>query len=260
MKYYYMPQRIIAPMTPTVDPPEATRPARAAMRGLHGQVVEQLGARIVSGRIPEREVLDVVALEEELDVSRTVLREALRVLGAKGLVDARPKIGTYVRARSEWQLFDADVLRWAFADASPSLLNDLDAVRRIVEPAIAEMAAAHRDDDDLRRLEQALEAMRTAGKDAEAATTADLAFHRALATASHNELLPTIQEVILIGLRARDLVVHASVPGEEAIGLHAEVLEAVRAGDATEAEARMRKLLDVAVRDAKATARRRKRR
>jgi GntR family galactonate operon transcriptional repressor len=223
------------------------------MRGLHGQVVEQLGERIVSGQIDPEHVFDTGQLEEELGVSRTVIREALRVLGAKGLVDARPKIGTYVRPRSEWQLFDADVLRWAFAGAPTSLLGDLAAVRRIIEPAIAGMAAEHRTDDDVAQLERALEQMTGAGRDAAAATTADLAFHRALAAATGNELLPPIQEVVLIGLRARNLVVHASIPGEDSIELHAAVFAAVRDRDAGAAERAMLELLDIAVRDAEAS-------
>lgn len=229
------------------------------MRGLHGQVVEQLGERIVSGQIDQDHVFDTGQLEDELGVSRTVVREALRVLGAKGLVDARPKIGTYVRPRSEWQLFDADVLRWAFAGAPTSLLGDLAAVRRIVEPAIAAMAAEHRSDDDLGQLEKALKQMGAAGKDADAATTADLAFHRALAAATRNELLPPIQEVVLIGLRARNLVVHADTPGENALGLHAAVVAAVRDGDPAAAEQAMLELLDTAVRDAETSVRKKRR-
>jgi DNA-binding FadR family transcriptional regulator len=224
------------------------------MRGLHGQVVEQLGRQIVSGGFVEEHVFDTGELERELGVSRTVVREALRVLGAKGLVDARPKVGTYVRRRTEWQLFDADVLRWAFADPGTSLFSDLAVVRRIVEPAIAALAAEHRDEEDLERLAQALELMRAAGTDAAAATTADLAFHRALAMATHNELLPTLEEVIMIGLRARDLVVHTAAPGDHAISLHAAVLEAVRAQERAVAERTMLELLDTAARDSEAYA------
>lgn len=240
-------------MPPTTSLSDGAGPRRAAMRGLHGEVVQRLGRRIVSGEIPERHVFDTSELEQELGVSRTVVREALRVLGAKGLVDARPKVGTYVRPRAEWQLFDADVLSWSFAGAPSSLFSDLAAVRRIVEPAIAAMAAERRDDEDLDRLDQALERMRLVGNDANEATAADVSFHRAMAQATHNELLPAIQEVILIGLRARDLVVHAAVAADDAVALHETVLDAVRAADRPAAERTMLELLDIAVRDAEAS-------
>ena len=80
-----------------------------ARRGVHGQTVEALARRILGGRIPEGATLDLVALQSELDVSLTALRESLKVLAAKGMVDARQKRGTFVRARSDWNLLDADV-------------------------------------------------------------------------------------------------------------------------------------------------------
>jgi DNA-binding FadR family transcriptional regulator len=156
-------------------------------------------------------------------------------------------------------MFDADVLRWSFAGAPSSLFSDLAAVRRIVEPAIAAMAAEHRTSGDLDRMDEALGRMRSAGDDAAAATAADIAFHRALAHSTHNELLPAIQEVILIGLRARDLVVHGAVPPEEAITLHDTVLTAVRDGDPPGAEQTMLQLLDMAVRDTEASVKRKRR-
>jgi GntR family galactonate operon transcriptional repressor len=223
------------------------------MRGLHGQVVDELGTRIVTGALAEGAVFDASELEETLGVSRTVMREALRVLAAKGLVDARPKRGTAVRPRTDWHLFDPDVLRWEFAGESTSLFGDLAEVRRIVEPAIAGLAADRREDDDLERLDAALALMSEAGSDPELATQADLAFHRALGQASHNELLGPIQEIILIGLRARDLLVHATVEGADPVVLHGSVLSAVRESDRRGAEAAMLDLLDVAVHDVDAS-------
>jgi GntR family transcriptional regulator, galactonate operon transcriptional repressor len=230
----------------------ATPPGPTALRGLHGKVVDELGQAIVSGRRAPDEILDAAELEASFGVSRTVVREALRVLAAKGLVDARPKRGTFVRPRSGWQLFDVDVLRWGFANATTSSLGDLAEVRRIVEPAIASLAAERRTEADLTQLDDALDLM-AAARDSEAATTADVTFHRALALASHNELLAPIQEVILVGLQARDLVVHAAMPSDGALRLHTSVLDAVRAGDPAAAGQAMRELLDVAVLDVTST-------
>src|SRR6266540_4590215 len=132
-------------------------------RGLHGEVVEELGSRIVGGRLAEGQTLDVPDLEAELDVSRTVLREALRVLKAKGLVDARQKRGTFVQPRTEWRLLDPDVVRWQFAGRDDSrFLDDLAEVRGIIEPASARLAALRRDDADIAAMAKALETMSVA--------------------------------------------------------------------------------------------------
>ncbi|HEY2985192.1 MAG TPA: GntR family transcriptional regulator, partial [Jatrophihabitantaceae bacterium] len=159
-------------------------------RGLHGDVVEALGQRILAGELDEGETLDVPALEVEFDVSRTVLREALRVLKAKGLIDARQKRGTFVQPRSEWRLLDPDVVRWQFAGRDDSrFLDDLAEVRGIVEPASARLAALRRDDADIAAMEKALETMSAAVRGEADAVEADLSFHRALLAATHNELL-----------------------------------------------------------------------
>ena len=89
-----------------------------AARGVHGQTVEVIAQRILTGQFAEGSTLDIVALQTEFDVSLTVLREALKVLAAKGMVDARPKRGTFVRPRADWSLLDGDVLRWQFARAA----------------------------------------------------------------------------------------------------------------------------------------------
>src|SRR6185369_17178845 len=94
-----------------------------ARRGVHGQTVEIIAQRILSGEIAEGDTLNITQLQDELGVSLTALREALKVLTAKGLVDARQKRGTFVRPRSDWQLLDAEVIRWQFAErANPQLL------------------------------------------------------------------------------------------------------------------------------------------
>ena len=119
-----------------------------ARRGVHGQTVETLARRRISaGEIPEGATLDMAALQSELDVSLTVLREALRVLAAKGMVDARQKRGTFVRPRSDWNLLDADVAALAVRREQrhrrrPGTLRDLAEVRGIIEPAAARLAAA----------------------------------------------------------------------------------------------------------------------
>jgi len=225
--------------------------ARYARRGVHGQTVEVIARRILAGEIAAGETLNMTALQEELDVSLTALREALKVLSAKGMVDARQKRGTFVRPRADWNLLDGDVIRWQFAEgADPRLFDKLHEVRSIIEPAAARLAASRATEDDLAALAGALDEMAAADGDPAAAVAADLNFHRVLLTATHNELLERMEVVMETGLAERDRLVHGGVePHDDPVPSHRAVVEAIRAQDATAAETAMRGLLDKAVRD-----------
>jgi Transcriptional regulators len=150
-------------------------------RGLHGEVVEELGFRIVGGRLAEGQTLDVPELEAELDVSRTVLREALRVLKAKG-PGRRAAEARHVRAAAD-RVATARPGRGPLAVPGrddTQFLDDLAEVRGIIEPASARLAALRRTDGDIAGMEQALQLMSAAARGDGDAVEADLAFHRAL--------------------------------------------------------------------------------
>ncbi|MBM2613983.1 FadR family transcriptional regulator [Actinoplanes sp. LDG1-06] len=220
-------------------------------RGVHGQTVEVLAQRILDGRMPEGSTLDLTALQSEFDVSLTVLREALRVLAAKGMVDARPKRGTFVRPRANWSLLDADVLRWQFARSPhrPGLFDDLHELRAIVEPGAASLAAARATDTDIEALDAALADMAAAGDDPSAAVAADLAFHRALLAATHNELIQRMEVVIETGLAERDRMVHGTAGADDPVPSHKAVVDAIRRHNPAQAARAMGKLLDQAIED-----------
>lgn len=216
------------------------------LRGVHGQTVATLAARILSGEIPEGATLDLLAVREELDVSLTALREALKVLSAKGLVDARQKRGTFVRPRENWNMFDVDVMRWRSAGPPDlALLEDLTEVRSVIEPAAARMAADRATPEDLHNLTGALDRMADPTQDA---VEADLAFHQALFAATHNQLLVEIQRVLANGLAMRDKVVHAA-SHDDPVPSHRKVLDAIREANEPAAELAMRELIDKASAD-----------
>ena len=219
-------------------------------RGVHGQTVETIARRVLSGQLPEGATIDLTALQTELDVSLTALRESLKVLAAKGLVDARQKRGTFVRPRADWNLLDPDVLRWQFSqEPDVALLRSLHEVRTIVEPAAVRLAAERHTEDDLARLDAALAEMSGAA-DSPSAVAADLAFHRALLDAAHNELLTRMQTVLESALAARDQLVHGTAKhSDDPVPSHRSVLDGVRARNPDAAEAAMRTLLDKAVSD-----------
>lgn len=234
--------------------------AQYARRGIHGQTVEVIARRILAGEIAEGATLNLAALQAELDVSLTALREALKVLSAKGIVDARQKRGTFVRPRTDWNLLDGDVIRWQLAEgAGEQFLDQLHEVRTIVEPAAARLAAARATPDDVAALDAALVEM-SAATDPVAAVGADLNFHRALLAATHNELLERMEVVMETGLAERDRLVHGVAYDDDPVPSHRAVVEAIRSGNATDAERAMRDLLDKAVRDVQKARRRRQRR
>jgi DNA-binding FadR family transcriptional regulator len=223
-------------------------------RGLHGRAVEDLGRRIVSGDIAAGQSIDIEELSQRYDSSRGVVREALRVLGAKGMIDARPKRGTLVTPQSSWSLLDHDVLRWQF-DTLPAvyILERLAEVRLIVEPGAASLAATRRTDDDLAELESALQALHLVDDSDEsraAAVAADIRFHSAILTATHNELVQQLVGVIEIGLRARDeLVYREGSDHHMEFEKHAAVAAAIRAQDPRLASSLMLSLAEGAAED-----------
>jgi DNA-binding FadR family transcriptional regulator len=213
------------------------------LRGVHGQTVEALAGRILAGEIGEGDTLDLPALREELDVSLTALREALKVLSAKGMIDARQKRGTFVQPRSSWNLLDTDVMRWQTeAGADHGLFGELTEMRVIVEPAAARLAAERASDADIEALGGAVDRMASA-RDLAATIRADLEFHRLLMAATHNTFLTQVERIIAIGLAERDKLVHGSVD-DDPVPSHRAVLDAITARDPEAAYEAMRALVD----------------
>jgi GntR family transcriptional regulator, galactonate operon transcriptional repressor len=214
------------------------------LRGVHGQTVEALAGRILAGEISEGDTLDLPALREELDVSLTALREALKVLSAKGMIDARQKRGTFVQPRSSWNLLDTDVMRWQTETGSDhSLFGELTEMRVIVEPAAARLAAERASDADVAALSGALDRMASARGDLAATVRANLDFHRLLVAATHNTFLTQVERIIAIGLAERDKLVHGTVE-DDPVPSHRKVVDAIARRDPEAAYEAMRALVD----------------
>lgn len=166
-------------------------------RSLHSHVVRELGSRIVAGELNPGDVLPrEETLAENLQVSRTALREALKVLSAKGLVEARPKVGTRVRPREAWNQLDADVLSWRCASMpTDDFIDKLVEMREVIEPAAAASAARHRTQAQLAEIEAAYDRMKAAN-DTDAWAEADLTFHQSMLNATGNELMVSLFSVV----------------------------------------------------------------
>ncbi len=222
-------------------------------RGQHGRIVRELGIRILSGDLPPGTILDLEGLSRQYGASRTVMREAIKVLAGKGLVDSVRRRGTFVQAQSQWYRLDPDVLRWQFeATADAALFRQLSEVRLMIEPTAAALAAENRTEDDLDALGDALALMaqHQPGSDATKFIEADIAFHVTLLKATHNDLAASLSVVIEIGLATRDDLIHSrDTPTKESLRAHRRILDSVAAREPREAERRMRVLLASAASD-----------
>src|SRR6478609_226560 len=159
----------------------------AGPTGIHAGVVQGIGRRIVRGELAPGEILpEQGEWSRMLGVSRTVVREATKVLAAKGLVESRSKRGTVVLPRSDWRLLDPDVLAWlSEAGLDPEFLRGMFEVRRIIEPAVARLAAERATPDELAAIQVPFEAMASA-HDETTYLEADIRYHSQLVAATHN--------------------------------------------------------------------------
>ena len=206
---------------------------------------------VLDGSIPPGEALPREDdLARRFAVSRTSLREAVKVLAAKGLLEARPRTGVRVRPQDEWNLLDADVLSWhPNLTGDRALMRSLIEARRLIEPFAAGMAASRASAADLARIEAACAGIEAAyPDDPEAGVEADIAFHRAVIDASGNLVLARVIGAVEAALRA---VFAATSRMMEADGVasHRIVLEHIRMRDAAGAKEAMDRLIDIAAAD-----------
>jgi len=226
----------------------ATRARDPARGRIHARIVAELGARIVRGEMAPGDVLPTeAALGGRLGVSRTSVREAMKVLAAKGLVRARPKIGTVVQPRAAWNMLDPDLLGWWSASGDPvPFVRGLFDVRRMIEPAAAALAAERVSDTGAMRIAAAYEAMAREAANVETSVARDRDFHLAILEATGNDILLSLGRVIEAALVASFRITTGSVPGalERTLPQHRRVMEAIVRRDAPAARAAMEALLD----------------
>ena len=216
-------------------------------------MVEALGQAIVTGTWDAAGAFPIEAeLCARFGVSRSVVREAVKMLTAKGLLSARPRRGTVVEPEPHWNLLDPDVLRWLLERApSPGLLAEFTQMRLGIEPqaaALAAQAVGRGQAGMLLPIREALARMQAAGAGQDDPLASDIAFHVAILHASGNRFLVQLRELVDTALRisirmtnARKGVALASVDD------HARVLHAIEAGDPVAAAAAMRALLGEAL-------------
>ncbi len=231
---------------------EIRLPLASGARRIHGSVARDLGVAILAGRYAPGDVLPgEIEFSEQLKVSRTAYREAIRILSAKGLVESRPRTGTRVCQRSRWNLLDPDILAWAFeSEPSEAFIRDLFELRMIVEPAAAALAAERRSGLDIARMGHALEEMGRHGLITETGRAADQAFHTAILEAARNGPLIALSSSIAAAVTWTTIFKHRrqGLP-RDPMPDHRALYEAIVAADPEAARRTMTDLVRLALAD-----------
>jgi DNA-binding FadR family transcriptional regulator len=226
---------------------------KVGKHGLHEHVIQEIGRRIVSEELPPGKPLPSEAiLVESLGVSRTALREALRVLGAKGLVEPKPKKGTTVLPREAWNFLDSDLFGWRLDSSElERVVAELHQLRHIIEPPAASLAAANARPADIEALQAAYADMEAAVHGGVAYVEPDVRFHRIVMAASGNSLLSSVGQIVGVALRAYFAVGIFSPAGQDdSLPLHKAVLDAIVKHDAAAARRAMEHVIADSEKDA----------
>ncbi|MDR5760586.1 FadR/GntR family transcriptional regulator [Caballeronia sp. LZ035] len=223
------------------------------MPTLHRQVLNQIGEQICSGKFAPGDILPAEdELAQLMQVSRITIRETVKSLSAKGMLQVRRRHGTIVLPRAHWQLFDPDVITWrARAGAvDGDLIRDLMELRTIIEPNAAKLAAKRATPEDRRAVRRAFKAMERAVAGQGEYVPADLAFHGAILTACHNQFVQQMQNALSAILRT-SFELSSEIEGGPArsLPMHGALCVAIENGDAHAAEQAVLTLIERAEKD-----------
>lgn len=213
-------------------------------RNLTYGMLDSLGRDIIVGKYDALAFPTEAELTERHGVSRSVTREAVKMLTAKGLLSARPRQGTIVQPERNWNLFDTDVLRWLFERRfSLDLLRQFNQLRVAIEPEAAAIASLCASPDDLTAIADGLERMRAAERGADDTLDADIAFHVAILQATKNPFYVQFREIVGTALRTSIRFTNRVKGGTASIADHEKVAAAVADGQPDAARTAMRYLI-----------------
>jgi DNA-binding FadR family transcriptional regulator len=212
-------------------------------------LVQKLGSSIVRGDLPAGKPLPIEAeLGKKYGASRTVMREAVKILSTKGLIGQRPRVGTYVHPEEKWDLLDAEVLTWILdRHFSHSLVREFLEVRIGIEPAAAALAAANATPADLEFLKQKLDKMKGAISGQFDSVAADIAFHAAILKISHNRFYHQLTPIVETALRFSIRLTNKQKGAVADYDAHERIYRAIKSGNADSAARACRELIKEAL-------------
>lgn len=228
--------------------PAAAEPTAGGASRRHSEILETLGGQICSGELPPLCVLNTDELEARFAVSRTLVREVLRVLATMGLVEARRRVGTVVLPEPRWDAFNPQVIRWKLASpARLTQLRELTELRNAVEPLAAMLAAERADTAERAEIVRLAAAMWAAGKTGrqQEFLELDIEFHHAVLAGSRNQMIATLHQItqeVLAGRVQYGLM--PQLPDHAALEWHMDVAVAIQHGDGRAARAAMEKIVE----------------
>ncbi|MGJ4860765.1 FadR/GntR family transcriptional regulator [Labrys sp. La1] len=213
---------------------KAMEPFSATERGLPAQIAARLGRRIIQGELRPGDKLPKESdLLDQLQVSRTTLREALTLLSSKGFTEAKQRIGTTIRSAEFWNTLDPMVMSWHGAQDEHALAQELFEIRSAIEPLAAGLAAQRATADDLAQIRIALTTMAEDHKNPRLAMDADIAFHLGIIQAAHNRFLLPVASVIRAALTISVPKTFQKFGGmRHALALHEAIAVAIERRDA----------------------------
>jgi DNA-binding FadR family transcriptional regulator len=226
------------------DGDAAPRAAEGEPRNLTFGLTDTLGKAIVTGAYEDTRFPTEAELAERHGVSRSVTREAVKMLTAKGLLTARPRRGTSVQPASAWNLFDTDVLRWLLdRNFSLALLRQFSDLRIAIEPAAAALAAGLGDRAAIAAVAASYEGMAAAEAGGGDPLDADIAFHVAVLNASGNPFYRQFRDLVATALHTSIRFTNRFEGRTASLPAHRAVLDAIAAGEADAARAAMHAII-----------------
>lgn len=222
---------------------------------LQRDTIGRIARWIIAGRFRPGDTLPIEsAMGNELAVSRTVIRESLKALTAKGMVSTGPRVGTRVKPHAAWNLFDPDVVAWRVdAGVDAGFVRDLVELRLAVEPVAARLAARAASSEDVAAIKDAFARMKASVEGGGNYLHSDLAFHTAVLNAAHNQfiagLVPVFSGYLRVSFR---LSVKSRMSARNSLPAHERLLDAIVARKPTVAARAASALIERARRDIEA--------
>jgi DNA-binding FadR family transcriptional regulator len=214
-------------------------------RNLTWGMLDHLGKLIVTGAYENKVFPTEAELSKQHGVSRSVTREAVKMLTAKGLLSARPRQGTIVQPASSWNLFDADVLLWLLERKfSIELLSQFNQLRSAIEPAAAELAASAADERGLAQIRAGFARMVAAEAGDDDTLEADIAFHLSILRASANPFFAQFRDVVATALRTSIRFTNRIQGRTADLAAHEAVKIAIERRNPAAARAAMTRIID----------------